>query len=111
MNEDQQKQTTYSIAPAKYSKDKFVIQSVSDGTGYKTECHNLAEAVGGRWRGRDKGYQVSAPQVKLFEFLVENEFTAGTLIYPGQKPRFWDKERKEYTLGEVKKLARETSNK
>lgn len=100
----------YSISPARYSKGKFVIQCESDGTDYKTEEMYLAESVGGKWTHRSKGYQVSAAQVKLFEFLIKNEFAAGCLIYPGQKPKFWNKNKKEYNLSEVKALARKEEN-
>ena len=58
----------------------------------------LAEGVGAKYVHRSRGYHVSPTQAKLFEFLVHRGFRAGTLIFNGQKPKFWDKDNKEFNL-------------
>lgn len=59
----------FTISPARYAKDQFVVQTPSDGSGYKTEIMWLIEACGGRWVHRSKGYHLSARQVKNFKKL------------------------------------------
>lgn len=63
---------TYTLAPARYAKDMFVLTSPRSTDGFKTELHWLAEACGGRWTHRDCGYQLTANQAKTFETLQHN---------------------------------------
>ena len=52
----------FTVEPARYSVGKVVVAVKKvDGGGFKGAGARLAEALGGKWAGRDHGYQL-APQ-------------------------------------------------
>lgn len=60
----------YSIAPARYSKDNFIVQAPSS-TGYKTRAARLiGDGLNCRYTNREQGYVASANKVKKFEKLL-----------------------------------------
>ena len=58
----------YTIHKASYADGKWVMQSKSKD-GWKTREHGLAEALGGKYTHRSKGYHLSGAQVKKFKAL------------------------------------------
>ena len=68
----------YRIFPAKYAKRQFVISPTPDGSGFKTRAGRLAEAVGGRWVNRSRGYHVSEVRAQRFIRLFEEGWDAST---------------------------------
>jgi hypothetical protein len=55
----------FTIRPARYAKGKALVQAPS-GDGYKTRASRLAEAVGGKYTGREDGYTMSPKQAERF---------------------------------------------
>ena len=53
---------TITLQTARYAKGKMLVRLPSNG-GYKTAAHFLAECLGGRFVGREKGYILSPNQV------------------------------------------------
>lgn len=47
------------IVKAQYAKGRVVMICPSDGSGQKTRAARLAEAFGGRWVNRSRGYNMS----------------------------------------------------
>lgn len=55
----------YTVRQAHYAAGRFIVQCPSPD-GYKTRAARLAEACGGRYVGREHGYNLSAAAVKRF---------------------------------------------
>lgn len=69
----------YSIAPARYSKDNFIVQAPSS-TGYKTRAARLiGDGLNCRYTNREQGYVASANKVKKFEKLYAEGWDASTI--------------------------------
>lgn len=66
----------YTIVPARYAKGKMVLRSTKDGSGLKNRADRLAEALGGRYVGRSKGYVLSVVAAEKFELLYIAGFDA-----------------------------------
>jgi len=67
----------YRITDARYAKGKKVIQPLDSREGMKGRASWLAEAVGGRWVHRSKGYTVSPAAAEKFEKLYAASFDGG----------------------------------
>jgi hypothetical protein len=69
-------QPDYTIVPARYAKNLWVIKPRSDGSGFKTRAARLAEALNGRWVHRSGGYHVSKARADRFKMLYAAGFDA-----------------------------------
>ena len=73
------------IKPARYAKNMMLIQVPSEG-GWKNRGQRLAEAVGGRWTHRERGFIMSKTKAKRFMRFYEEgwdaEFMSNKLIPP-----------------------------
>lgn len=100
-------QAPYTISDARYAKGKKVIHVASDGSGMKTRAAYLADALGGRWVGRSKGYVLSPAAAVKFEKLWAAGFEANMRLYHDTKPSFFHPERRfeNLTAAQALKLA------
>lgn len=80
----------YTIRPAKYAKNQFVISPTSAGNGWKTRAARLTEALGGRWVHRSDGYHVSRTKadrfVKLYDEGWDGLLFSRRLYHPVHAP-------------------------
>jgi hypothetical protein len=68
---------SFTISPARYSKGRFIIRITMDNPdGFKGRGARLAEALGGRWVGRECGYNVSQSAAFNFALLFGAGFDA-----------------------------------
>jgi hypothetical protein len=58
--------TDFTITPARYAKNKVLVQAHSDN-GWKTRAARLIEGMGGRYTNRERGYIVSAACAERFQ--------------------------------------------
>jgi hypothetical protein len=75
--------TDYTISPARYAgrwngKPQMAIRCTPTD-GYKTRAMYLAEALKGRWSGRERAYIVSPTKAAKFERLYAEGWDAGLL--------------------------------
>jgi hypothetical protein len=61
---------TFTVSPARYAKGKMIVRAPSTD-GYKTQAGRIAEAVGGKYSGREKGYVMAPTRAKLMEHLMD----------------------------------------
>lgn len=57
----------FRVAKARYSKAMMVLMCTSDGTGFMTRAHRLAEHFGRRYTKRENGYIMSPQSVDRFK--------------------------------------------
>lgn len=74
----------YTISDARYAKGQKVIHVNDSRGGMKGRASWLAEAVGGRWVNRSKGYHVSPAAAIKFEKLYAANFDSGFGYVPGR---------------------------
>lgn len=60
----------YRISQARYAKGQVIVRLDRDETGMKNRQGRLAEALRGRWTGREGGYIMSAAKARKFERYV-----------------------------------------
>jgi len=68
--------TPYTITPARYSKDNFIVRTQADGSWKSRACRLIGDGLNCRWTGREKGYVASASKVRKFERLYAEGWDA-----------------------------------
>lgn len=94
---------TWTIHDARYAKGKRVVQITKDQPdGFKQRPEHLAEALGGKWTHRDKGYQMTTRRAELFKRLIADDWDAELRMFRGSKPTFIQPQtRNRFSLREV----------
>lgn len=81
-------QAPYTISEARYAKGKMVIRPNDDAGIYKGRSAYLADAIGGRWVNRSRGYVVSAAAANKFEILYAAGFDADARVFASTPATF-----------------------
>ncbi len=69
--------TDYSVAPARYAKGKYLVTIQSDRSGIMGRAERLIHrGLNCRFTGRENGFIASASQVRRFEKLYAEGWTA-----------------------------------
>lgn len=84
----------YIIIDARYAKGKKVIQPLDGKGGFKGRVSYLAEALGGNWVHRSKGYTVSPQTAEKFLKLFNAGFEANVRCFSDSPATFYHEERK-----------------
>jgi hypothetical protein len=100
--------TAFSVSDARYSKGRKVLRVFDNTEGMKGRCAFLAEALGGKWVHRSKGYSMSAAAVLKFNILYEKGFHGHMRVIKGEKALFYHRERNldDLSLSQALKLAK-----
>jgi hypothetical protein len=92
----------FACFPARYAKGTAVIQISGDGSGFKGTGAWLAEALGGRWSRRNKGYAMAPNRALQWRALYLAGFEPSRrYFFKDRTPYTFERDGRKLTLREA----------